>query len=178
MLRGLVNGPAAALGVARGRLGARRVLHHALAHAGAVDEELLPRLALGVERECAVGLVEHKGGAVLGRAVVAVGVLLGQVGEDALVLGAPGGQVHGAGGPDRHDAEDDLVRVGGAGLLGGGGAEDAGGGREGAEGKSGELHGDGWVGGGGCEGALIAKLVVEMIKIGCVKRRVVIVMIL
>jgi uncharacterized membrane protein YgcG len=141
---GVVDGPAVALGVLGGGLGARRVLQLALGHAGAVDEELLPRLAVRQQRQRALGLVEHEGRVVLLGALARGALLRARAREDALVHGAPARVVHGAARVDRDDAEGDEVRVGrrrGQGTGGGGG------GGGGGEGEGGELHD----GGGGRE---------------------------
>lgn len=139
----LVDGPALALSVTRKTLSTGGVEEDALAHARAIDEELLGRVAGGVERQGAFLLVQLESCVVAGDTAVAGSLLLarGQLCEDCLVHSTPGGVLDSAAAVDGADAEEGDVRVGGSHDTGGQESD-------GLDGR--ELHfDDGFVGGDG-----------------------------
>lgn len=108
----LVDSPPGLLAAGAERLSASSVLENALAHAGAVGEELLAGVAGGVEEDLAGRLVDGEGGSVLLDAAVARGALVLEIQEEAIVGGLERGEVHGAGRADSDGLEDLDVRVG------------------------------------------------------------------
>lgn len=128
----LVNLPSLVLAVLG--LGiASAVAKDALAHAGAVGPDLLGSSGRLVKAQLVANQLEC---GVVVRLGVAVGLLVGQLDEDAVAGGLELGEVDGAGGAESHDLE-------GGGLAGGGRGRDEASGQEGSEENSLDLHGDG-----------------------------------